>query len=128
VRVPDEAALAMRLEGSERFNSERARQVATAFRTSLSEYGLIDANGNVLPARDDPETEQLRDDRRDDRDDDDGGDDEVDASKGPRRQRLEVALRDGRKAVLVLRDDLTTVDTRKISALLNALAADYDGD
>lgn len=128
-RIPDEGALAMRLESQERFNRERARAVATAFRTSLTEFGLIDGNGNVLPVRDDEAPEKPRDERRDERDDDGGGDEDVtDLPKGPGRQRLEVALRDGRKAVLVLPDDLTTVDTRKIAALLNALAADYDGE
>ncbi len=128
-RIPDEAALAMRLESQEKFNRERALSVAEAFRTSLTEYGLIDANGNVLSARDDPMadmTGEQHDDRRDDRED--GDDPEVNLPKGPGRQRLEVALRDGRKAVLVLPDDLTLADTRKIAALLNALAADYDGD
>lgn len=127
-RIPDEAALAMRLESQEKFNRERALSVAEAFRTSLTEYGLVDANGNVLSVREDPATDigsERREDRREDRDDAD--DAEVDLPKGPGRQRLEVALRDGRKAILILPDDLTLADTRKISALLNALAADYDG-
>ena len=124
-RVPDEAALAMRLESQERFNRERARAVAAAFRTSLTEYGLIDVNGNVLSARDQPSVAAPRDER--------GAGDEpaADVDEGGHaagRQRLEVALRDGRKAVLILPDDLTAADTRKVSALLNALAADYDGD
>src|SRR5690242_14721963 len=37
-KVPDEAAVALRLETSERFNRDRAREVAAAFRTSLTEY------------------------------------------------------------------------------------------
>lgn len=121
-RVPDETTVAIRLEGQEKFNRERALAVASAFRTSLTEYGLIDANGNVLSVRDDPVSDAPRDERSDDEDID------GDSRHASARQRLEVALRDGRKAVLILPDDLTTSDTRKISALLNALAADYDSD
>jgi hypothetical protein len=123
-RIPDETALAIRLESQEKFNRERALAVAAAFRTSLTDYGLIDANGNVLSVRDEPSTESPRDERGADDEDID----EPEAGRGPGKQRLEVALRDGRKAVLILPDDLTTADTRKISALLNALAADYDAD
>jgi hypothetical protein len=124
-RVPDEAALAMRLEGQERFNGERARAVAAAFRSSLTEFGLIDGNGNVLTVRDEPDVEVPREGREDD--DAEQGD-ESEPGRGPGRQRLEVALRDGRKAVLILPEDLMASDTRKITALLNALAADYDAD
>ena len=99
--------------------------MAVAFRTSLTEYGLIDGNGNVLPVRDDQPSEASRDDRDPDEADDEA--DEPDLPKGPGRQRLEVALRDGRKAVLVLPDDLTVADTKKVTALLTALAADYEG-
>lgn len=126
-RIPDEAALAMRLESQERFNAERARAVAVAFRASLTEFGLIDGNGNVLPVRDDQPSDTPPRDERDDDGGDDGAD-EPDLPKGPGRQRLEVALRDGRKAVLVLPDDLTKADTRKIAALLDALATDYDSE
>ena len=125
-RIPDEAAVAMRLEHQERFNRERARAVATAFRSSLTEYGLVDSNGNVLTVRDVASSDVSADESRDEEADGDeaGGD----VARGAGRQRLEVALRDGRKAVLVLPDDLTTADTRKIAALLGALAADYDGE
>jgi hypothetical protein len=123
-RVPDEAALALRLETQERFNRDRALSVASALRTSLNEYGLIDANGNLLPVRD----ELLTDDSWDERADDHEQGDEADAKTGRGKQRLEVSLREGRNAVLIVPNDLTTADTRKIAALLNALAADYDAD
>ena len=123
VRVPDEAALALRLETQERFNRDRALAVAAAFRTSLSEYGLIDASGNLLSVREDSPVEPMSDMRADNDDAD-----EPDMKSGSGKQRLEVALRDGRKAILVVPDDLTTADTRKIAALLNALAADYETD
>lgn len=127
-RIPDEPQLAMRLENQERFNRERARAVASAFRTSLTEYGLIDGNGNVLPVRDDQPSDQPHDEGRDDRGDDGDDDEDIQLPKGPGRQRLEVALRDGRKAVLVVPDDLSKADTRKIAALLDALATDYENE
>lgn len=121
-RVPDEAAIALRLETQERFNRDRARAVAAAFRTSLAEYGLTDANGNMLPVRDEDADDMQT-----------GASDaettrRVEISEAPTSgmQRLEVALRDGRKAVLIVPDDLTMSDTRKIGALLQALAADYE--
>jgi hypothetical protein len=125
-RVPDEAALALRLETQERFNRDRALAVATAFRTSLNEYGLIDSNGNLLPVRDEPVVDTPRDER--DRDDDQGDTDEPNTKGSASRQRLEVSLRDGRRAVLIVPSDLTTADTKKIGAVLTALATDYDID
>ncbi len=123
-RIPDEAAIALRLEMQGGFNRDRAQEVALAFRSSLADYGLIDGNGNVLSVRDEPVVDAPADARGDD---DQVSDDNEDMGRATGRQRLEVALRDGRKAVLNLPDDLTVADTRKISALLNALAADYDG-
>jgi hypothetical protein len=122
-RIPDEAALALRLEGGERFNNERARAVAAAFRSSLVEYGLIDASGNVLTVRDGEAGANS-----DQHDDADGEDDAEDDAPRAGRQRLEIALREGRKATVIVPDDLTVADTRKIAALLNALAADYEGE
>lgn len=124
-KIPDEAALALRLETQERFNRDRAVAVAAAFRRSLGEYGLIDDNGNLLPVRDEAtpgaaasagaSIEAVEPD-------------DSDGVVGGGRQRLEVALSDGRKAILILPDDVTLADTRKIGALLTALAAEYDSD
>jgi hypothetical protein len=50
MRTPPSRAL--RLETQERFNRDRAQIVASAFRSSLTDYGLIDGAGNVLPVRD----------------------------------------------------------------------------
>ena len=33
------------------FNRDRAQEVASAFRSSLADYELIDASGNLLPPR-----------------------------------------------------------------------------
>ena len=123
-RIPDEGAIALRLEMQGGFNRDRALEVASAFRSSMADYALIDGAGNVLPARDEPVPIASGESRHDVAGSDDD-DDSVRASDG--RQRLEVALRDGRKAVLILPEELTGADVRKISALLSALAADYDG-
>lgn len=122
-KIPDEAALALRLETQERFNRDRALAVASAFRTSLSEYGLVDSNGNLLPVRE--ESTASTEPQEQTGDEEDSG---SDAAVVSGRQRLEVALRGGRKAVLIVPDDLTKADTRKISALLGALAADYEAE
>jgi hypothetical protein len=126
-KIPDNEALALRLETKERFNRDRALAVASAFRTSLAEYGLIDANGNLLPVRDEPADEAPSDEQAND-DDDDGNIDEPNPKTGAGNQRLEVSLSDGRKAVLIVPNDLTKADTKKISAILSALSADYGID
>ena len=121
-KIPDVGALALRLETQERFNRDRAEAVANAFRTSMTEYGLVDGSGNVLPVRDGPVD-------RTDADEDAGGDaDDSTGAKMPALPtvgmfRMEVPLGTGRKAVLALPDDLTAADTKKICAILEAYAA-----
>jgi hypothetical protein len=124
-RIPDEAAIALRLEMSERFNRDRAQEVATAFRSSLSDYGLIDSSGNLLPVRDDPSATAGA------AHDDDADDDDVEATpaakaanvpSGPGSFRVEVPLANGRKAILALPEDITETDTTKICAVLKAYA------
>jgi len=126
-KIPDVGALALRLETQERFNRDRAEAVANAFRTSMTEYGLIDGNGNVLPVRDGPV------DARADADED--GDDEAqdDVTPAPKGGsvpvaagmfRVEVPLGPGRKAILALPDDLGAKDTTRICAVLAAYATE----
>jgi hypothetical protein len=124
-RIPDEAAIALRLEMSERFNRDRAQEVAAAFRTSLSDYGLIDGSGNLLPVRDELSAPASRDDEEDDEDQVETA---APASKsasvlsGPGVFRVEVPLANGRKAIVALPEDVSEADTKKICAILNAYA------
>jgi hypothetical protein len=122
-RIPDEAAIALRLEMSERFNRDRAQEVASAFRASLSDYGLIDGSGNLLPVRDDAGESQ---------DDATNLDDDADLAVQPSRRpkdegpgmfRVEVPLADGRRAVLALPEDINEADKTKICLVLGAYAA-----
>jgi hypothetical protein len=122
-KVPDVAALALRLETQERFNRDRAGAVANAFRTSMTEYGLIDGNGNVLPVRDGPVDARADADEEAD-DDADVADPKMPALPTIGMFRMEVPLGTGRKAVLALPDDLTAADTKKICAILGAYAAE----
>lgn len=113
-KIPDVAALALRLETQDRFNRDRALEVATAFRGSLAEFDLIDQNGNLLPVRDDgPEspTATAPSEREDQ---------EAEEDTAPGRFRVEVPLGPGRRAVLALPDDLTRQDTQRICAVLAA--------
>lgn len=127
-RIPDAGALALRLETQERFNRDRAEAVASAFRSSLAEYDLIDSNGNVLQVRDGPV--DARADADVDGDDTAQDDEPMPASKGPSMApvagmfRVEVPLGTGRKAILALPDDLSAADTKKICAVLGAYAAE----
>jgi hypothetical protein len=120
-KVPDVGVIALRLETQERFNRERAAAVATALRTSLAEYALIDGNGNLLPVRED-----AADAKREE--DDDDGQDEQASPLAPSippavgMSRVEVPLGAGRKAIIALPDDLTQADKTKICAILEAYA------
>lgn len=117
-KIPDEQAIALRLETSERFNRDRAVAVAGAFRSSLADYGLIDGNGNLLPVRDDGQGAAATKEAASDERDDEG----PDVPAGPNLFRVEVPLGSGRKAILALPDDLVAADTAKICAVLNAYA------
>lgn len=116
-KVLDEAPLAMRLERQERFNPERARQVAHAFHSSLADYGLIDGHGNVIPVRDD----EAQEERTDEVDDETAPEDSVvPVMKSQQMQRVEVALPDDRLAVVMLPREVGTTDIRRICAILQA--------
>jgi hypothetical protein len=124
-RIPDESAIALRLEMHGGFNRDRAQEVASAFRSSLSDFGLIDPSGNLLPVRDDGSTAAGRD--HDDQDDDDQADTATPKAPsmpvtGPGMSRVEVPLANGRKAIVALPDDVTEADTKKICAILTAYA------
>lgn len=119
-KVPDERALSLRLETQERFNADRAKVVATAFRRSLMEYGLIDQAGNLLPVRDDEVTSQVETSphKADDTDED--------SEPGPETGlfRVEIPLGAGRRAVLHLPDDFAQPDARRVNAVLRAYVED----
>jgi hypothetical protein len=117
-KVPDEAALALRLETQERFNRDRAREVASAFRSSLSEYGLIDGIGNLLPVRNEPSQTKGPDNEESE----DLGAASAKLPTGVGVFRVEVPLGAGRKAVLALPEDLGEADKNKICAVLGAYA------
>lgn len=116
-KVPDETALALRLETAGGFNHDRALAVATAFRSSLLDYGLIDASGNVLPVRDDGGR------MAEGRSEDEGGesaDNAVVLPSAPGLFRVEVPLGPGRRALLALPEDISEADTKRICAVLAA--------
>lgn len=119
-KIPDEAALALRLETQERFNRDRAAQVAAAFRTSLSEYGLIDGNGNVLSVRDDAADEQ------DQPDEVDQPEAAQNVPAGPSVFRVEVPLADDRLAVVALPREVRPGDIKRICAVLTAYTAEVE--
>lgn len=112
-KIPDEQALALRLETSERFNRDRAIAVAHALRTSLADYGLIDGNGNLLPVRDEGPTDLQEPLSAE-------ADDMPEIPPGPGLFRVEVPLGSGRRAVLALPEDLDARDTARICSVLNA--------
>lgn len=115
-RVPDEPALALRLENQDRFNRDRAAVVAAAFRSSLSDYGLIDGSGNVLSVRDEAPPSSAEDQSIEPSSSEDG----IGDTSGSARFRLEVPLGNGRRAAIMLPEDLTASDVQRITAVLHA--------
>jgi hypothetical protein len=115
-KVPDEGTIAMRLEVQEKFNRDRAKVVAKAFRSSLSDFELIDRSGNVLSVREDPSDANpssestaavpLREAPHDD-------------PPVPGDFRVEVPLGKGRRARITLPEDLTAADVKRVAAVLN---------
>jgi hypothetical protein len=118
-KVPDDAALALRLETQERFNRDRAQIVASAFRSSLTDYGLIDGAGNVLPVRDEiavaPSDADLEQSSN-----------ALGIATEPGLFRVEIPLGPGRRAVALLPEDITAADARRIAAVLRAFAEGDD--
>jgi hypothetical protein len=123
-KIPDESAIALRLEMSERFNRDRALEVASAFRSSLADFGLIDGNGNVLPVRDEQDGGVPGHDDEDDQQatTPGGGSKVADIPAQPGTFRVEVPLANGRRAIVALPEDVSAADTTKICAILNAYA------
>jgi hypothetical protein len=111
-KIPDEDAIALRLETAGGFNHDRAGEVAGAFRGTLLDFGLIDESGNVLPVRDEEAAEA-----------EEQATPEAGASampSGPGIFRVEVPLGPGRRALLALPEDIGAADTAKICAVLAA--------
>jgi hypothetical protein len=123
-RIPDESAIALRLEMHGGFNRDRAQEVASAFRSSLSDFGLIDPSGNLLPVREDGSVGARDDDEQDDDDQPEAASPKAPSMPvtGPGMSRVEVPLANGRKAIVALPDDVTEADTKKICAILTAYA------
>jgi hypothetical protein len=123
-RIPDESAIALRLEMQSNFNRDRAQQVAASFRSSLADYGLIDGSGNLLPVResDSQRTEDAEDSGAEGVESHSGAMAPASPTPGPGMSRVEVPLANGRKAVVALPDDVTEADAKKICAILTAYA------
>jgi hypothetical protein len=111
-KIPDEDAIALRLETTGGFNHDRAAEVAGAFRGTLLDFGLIDESGNVLPVRDDDHVEEGEQRRE--------AETVPDVPAGPGIFRVEVPLGPGRRALLALPEDIGAADTAKICAVLAA--------
>jgi hypothetical protein len=122
-KVLDQDALAMRLERQERFNPERAQQVAAAFRSSLADYGLIDGHGNVLPVRDEPAAPRPD---ADPADEDAAEEPALPLPKGQETFRVEVPLADDRLAVVALPREVRPGDIKRICAVLTAYTAEVE--
>jgi hypothetical protein len=121
-KLPDRTVLTQRLEREKGFNSERAREIATIFEKSLQFAGVLDANNNIVPIRDDETVPAT-------------GSSEIAADEGKTDRasqearfvapsslwKTEVPLPNNRTAVVFYPPDLEAIEAQKIGKVLAAL-------
>ena len=120
-KLPDQAVVAQRLEKQRGFNADRAKEVAAVLQKSVEFAGVVDANNNILPARDVGGEDQAASRQDASATPDDEREKEPASDKNQRRS--EIPLSDGRVAVVVYPHDLTTTEAQKIGNVLTALVA-----
>ncbi len=114
-QLPNIATLARKLETTMGFNHNTAARTAKTLSTSLTEAGLIDLKGNIIPIRDEysqpvdshkPTGQQLI---------------EQPLLSQPKILRTEIALKNNIVITIEYPAELSQIDTQKIKAVLDAL-------
>ncbi|MCC6499889.1 MAG: hypothetical protein IT313_06440 [Anaerolineales bacterium] len=114
-KLPDQNAVAQRLETQKKFNAERAKEVASVLEKSLQFAGVLDGSNNVVP---------IRDGAANPSDNDQGGhgdESEDDHPPVASMRKSEIPLANERTAVVSYPHDLTKDEATKIGRVLSAL-------
>lgn len=122
-KLPPREAVATRLEQQKKFNPDRAKEIAAVLEESLRFAGVLDANNNILPIRDDADAGGGGNDRRDDDLDDYGRRDDVGNGKLGAHLRTDIPLGDGRRVIVSYPNDLTEQEAQKVGNVLKAIVA-----
>lgn len=125
-KLPDMDVISQRLEKQKGFNADRAKEVASILEKSMRFAGVLDANNNILPVRDDQNNERAEGEQPA------GGQ----GSENPQGQdtdnfrvpadglrRTEVPLGEGRVAIVLYPEDLTVAEAGKVGNVLQALVS-----
>lgn len=117
-KLPAETVVAQRLETQMKFNADRAKVAAKVLVSSLSFAGVLDAAGNILPAREGPGTSgpaAMREAEEPDT-----------SQKRAGALTSEIPLAGGRIASVAYPEDLTPEEANKISQVLRAVAGEAE--
>jgi hypothetical protein len=126
-KLPARTAVTMRLEQEKNFNEERANIVSGVLEDSLKYANVLDGNGNiVIPREDQPgagsNDEQLPDPSLTGAA---GGAVGTGQGGGTAAQqvslKIEIALKEGRRAVVLYPPDMTSADAEKVGNVLKAI-------
>jgi hypothetical protein len=109
-KLPNQDALAQRLETSMKFNQSRAKETSSILKRSLQFAGILDQNNNILPIRSAPEEKTDKPES-------------VQEIIDTDFRRTEVPLDKGRVVVVNYPHDLTTSEAEKIANVLKALVS-----
>ena len=117
-KLPAVATVAQRLETRKHFNADRAKTAAGVLEASLQFAGVLDGSGNILPVRDEPRTPG----RGEPAPEEDQPDHDGENGLQSQTLRLQIPLGGGRVVTVVIPDDLTGADAKKVSKVLDAVS------
>lgn len=119
-KLPPQSTVASRLEANRSFNPDRAKLAARVLHESLKFAGVLDANGNILPIRDEPAVHGTAGEAE-------NGTEANSGVQGPEQDRgysggirIQVPLARGRVASVLVPHDMSAAEARKIASVLLA--------
>ncbi len=118
-KLPDQVAVAKRLETQKKFNADRAKEAASVLEKSLQFAGALDGNNNIVLTR----KESINVPDSDEDNDGEGTPFDNTDTRPPSvsTRKSEIPLADGRIAVVSYPHDLTKDEATKIGRVLSAL-------
>jgi hypothetical protein len=115
-KLPDQNAVAQRLETQKKFNAERAKEVASVLEKSLQFAGILDGSNNLVPIRGDGSSDASN--MGQENHENDGEDAHLPTVS---MRKSEIPLANGRTAIVSYPHDLTKEEATKIGRVLSAL-------
>jgi hypothetical protein len=126
-KLPARSAVAMRLEQEKNFNEDRANSVSGVLEDSLKYASVLDGNGNIVVPREDQSTpgsdeEQLPDAPPSGTGEGATGSNQIGGAGAQQGAlKIEIALKEGRKAVVFYPPDMAVDEAAKVGNVLKAV-------